>query len=80
MYYYMRDNHTFRQLGDEVEEACRRVEEEYSKGYTCGSVFYRDDVIKVKDVYTSGRHLKPILQDVRRLYSDVAKATIGMGL
>jgi hypothetical protein len=80
-YYYMRDNHTFRTLTDDVEEGCRRVKQEYDWGMTCGTVFYKSDTIKVKEASCEvDMQIEEILAEVRRLYADVAIAAIGMGL
>lgn len=34
--FYMRDNHTFTKLSDDVETALKQIEEDFDEGWTCG--------------------------------------------
>jgi hypothetical protein len=34
--FYMRDNHTFTKLSDDVETALKQIGEDFDEGWTCG--------------------------------------------
>lgn len=56
--YYMRDNHTFRELPENVEASLRDIEEELDAGFTSGGLFTkRKGSTDLPFRYTTPRHI-----------------------
>lgn len=69
VWYFMRDNHTFRKLTGSVESMLAAINEEISAGYTSGSVFCR--ALKI-DIYCNYKNTAAFTEECRAV---IAKAT-----
>ena len=54
--YYMRDNHTFKKLSEDVTTALVEIEEEFNAGYTYGSLYSKRDGFR--QVHAQGENLR----------------------
>ncbi len=69
IWYFMRDNHTFRKLTGTVDSMMAAVAEEIADGYTSGSVFCRDLGISIHCDY---KNIAAFTEECRAV---IAKAT-----
>ncbi len=69
VWYFMRDNHTFRKLTGSVESMLAAINEEISAGYTSGSVFCR--ALKI-DIHCNYKNTAAFTEECR---AAIAKAT-----
>ena len=75
--YYMRDNHTFRNVGTTVETAKQTIREEFEDGYTCGMLCTKD--APVKSVHANGE-LDSFLSEVDNFFAKIREMSIGAGI
>lgn len=68
VWYFMRDNHTFRKLTGSVESMLAAINEEISAGYTSGSVFCRE--LKI-DIHCNYKNTAAFTEECRAI---IAKA------
>lgn len=75
--YYMRDNHTFRNVGTDPETAKQAIREEFEDGYTYGMLCTHD--VPVECCHACGK-LEPFLAEVDIFFSKVREMSIGAGI
>lgn len=68
--WYMRDNHTFRELSLDPAIAKQEIAEEFGRGYTCGMLCTKS--VDIDSVHAQG-DLEPLLAKVDSWYEDVKK-------
>lgn len=74
--YYMRDNHTFKQLSSDIDTAIEEISVELDNGYTSGSLMSKRQNFKI--VHTSGfsfTDLRKFLKECRVSLEQAAKET-----
>lgn len=76
--YYMRDNHTFRPLSLNVNEAIEQVREEYVDGYTCGMLCSHDTV--VPPIFARPGKFEVFMSEIRGWYAKVIDQNIGANI
>ncbi len=69
VWYFMRDNHTFRKLTGSVESMLEAITEELEDGYTSGSVFCRE--LKI-DIHCNYKNTAAFTEECRAV---ITKAT-----
>jgi hypothetical protein len=76
--WYMRDNHTFLTLSNNVDEALAQVQEEFEGGYTSGMVCTRDS--SLPPIHTDYRDLKGSLRKIREWYKKLSDTCVGANI
>jgi len=76
--YYMRDNHTFRPLSNDVEEALTEIHQEWVNGFTCG-MLHSNEPGAPAPVHAKGRGNWPEFRvEAKAFYAALPKtSTIG---
>jgi hypothetical protein len=75
----MRDNHTFKQLSDDVEVAKIQIKQQFDRGYTCGMLCTTD--VPIKPVHAQGRNnLTRFLDNVEEFYRNMVEVSKGAGI
>jgi hypothetical protein len=72
--WFMRDNHTFRKLPTNHEEAKEILSEEFDAGYKHGMVGGEEEFEAIQSIHMSGNWAR-FLVDLRRFYDDILSLT-----
>ena len=77
--WYMRDNHTFRKLSSNINEALAQIKEEMDDGYTFGSLCAEDKSIPMLHARGS-KELPSYLAECVKWFEKLTERQIGAGI